>query len=319
MQVLVTTRNQEQEKHWVRLLEQFGYQAIAAESGRDALRTLQAEDGPRIAVFSEEVKGMAVSELCSRLRTISDARYVYCIVMVAGNTKDKQDALFDAGADDVIGMLFDWEELVGRLRNAKRVLQLQDQLMAAREALRFESTHDATTSALNRSGIGEHLRREYERSMRFGKSLGLIMIDLDHFRIINESFGYAAGDDVLREVARRIKSSTRAYDVVGRYGADEFTVLAPETCASALASQAERILSAISTTPVSFEGQEILLTASIGVALSDDRTSVELLQAAEDAVKRAKLTGRNAVEFARSGNLDPGLIPMIFDPRYRVN
>lgn len=319
MQVLVATRDPEQEKHWIRLLEQFGYRGVAVDSGRDALRTLQSDDGPRLAVFAEELKGMKAAEICARLRTISDARYVYCLVMVSDNSKDKQVALLDAGADDVIGTLFDWEELAGRLRVAKRVVQLQEQLISAREALRFESTHDATTGVLNRSGISEHLRREYERAMRFGKSLGLIMVDIDHFRIINESFGYSAGDDVLREVARRIKTSTRAYDVVGRYGADEFTVLAPETSASALAAQAERVLSAISTAPVSFEGQEILLTASIGVALSDDRTGVELLQAAEDAVKRAKLTGRNAVEFARTGILDPALVPMIFDPRYRIN
>ena len=319
MQVLVSTRDREQEKHWVRLLEGDGYSVVAMPSGREALRAMQSESGPRIAIFAEASEGLKAGEICRRLRAMSNARYVYCIVMVAENSREKQDALLDAGADDVIGTLFDWEELTGRLRNAKRVLNLQEQLIAAREALRFESTHDATTAVLNRSGIGEHLRREFERASRFNKSLGLIMVDLDHFRIINESFGYAAGDGVLRELATRIKTSTRAYDIVGRYGADEFVILAPETTAVALAAQAERVLSAISTVPVSFEGQEILLTASIGVALSEDRTATELLQSAEDAVKRAKLTGRNSVEFARNSSFDPALMPLMLDPRYRVH
>ncbi|GAC1649922.1 MAG: hypothetical protein NVS9B15_09310 [Acidobacteriaceae bacterium] len=93
------------------------------------------------------------------------------------------------------------------------------------------------------------------------------MIDLDHFRLINERFGYLAGDLVLREVAQRIHQAIRACDVVGRYGADEFVILSPEITNSALIAQAERVLTSLSTKPVCFDGQEILLTACVGVAI----------------------------------------------------
>jgi diguanylate cyclase (GGDEF)-like protein len=153
---------------------------------------------------------------------------------------------------------------------------------------------------LNRAGLRENLHREFERATRFGTTCGAMLVDLDHFRLINESFGYKAGDMVLREAAVRIRNMVRAYDIVGRYGADEFLILSPETTATALMAQAERILSALSSTPVSFDGQEIILTASIGVASCEDRSESEMVQAAENAMKQAKRTGRNNVEFARN-------------------
>ncbi len=132
-------------------------------------------------------------------------------------------------------------------------------------------------------------------------------MDLDHFRLINESFGYAAGDAALREAAYRIRNTVRAYDIVGRYGADEFLIFSPEVSAQALMAQSERVLNALSASPFRFDDQEILLTASIGVATNDDRNSNEMVQAAELAVKAAKNIGGNNVEFARNFTIEEGL------------
>ncbi|MBV9671021.1 MAG: diguanylate cyclase [Acidobacteriales bacterium] len=314
MKILIAAKDDDQERLWNRTLSQEGFVVSTARDTASAMRALQKESAPTLAVF-----GPTALDVCSRLRTMTADRYVYCIAVLDSETRQARDKAFEAGADDVIASCAVRDELPARLRLARRVLHLQEQLLTAREALRFESTHDGTTGAFNRQGMGDHLRREFERATRFGKSLGVIIVDVDHFRIINESFGYGAGDRVFREVAQRIQNSVRAYDIVGRYGADEFVVLSPESTAVAMMAQAERILTSLSSIPVTFDGQQILLTASVGVAMSDERSATELLQAAEDAVKQAKLTGRNSVEFARSSATEVPFSPVLFDPGFRVN
>jgi two-component system, cell cycle response regulator len=319
MKILISTHSEEQEEHLTSLLIEDGYRVAPLRNGRSALSALQEADGPRIAVLDELMPELNAEEVCRKIRASGMEHYTYCIVRVPSADRDTRDRVFEAGADDVIAMRTDYEELSARLRNAKRVINLQEQLLAAREALRFETTHDGATGVFNRQGIGDHLRREFERASRFGKSLGIVMIDLDHFRIINDSFGYHAGDMVLREVASRIKTAVRAYDVVGRYGADEFVILSPEITSAALVAQAERVLTAVSSQPVCFDGQQILLTASIGVAISDDRSSNELVQAAEDAAERAKQTGRNCVEFARTSCAEQAFAAATAERPYSVN
>jgi diguanylate cyclase (GGDEF)-like protein len=228
-------------------------------------------------------------------------------------TQETARQLLDAGADDVLGEHLDAFDIASRLRSAQRIIELQEQLLAAREALRFETTHDGATGVFNRSGLNQHIHREFERAARFGHSLGAILIDLDYFRIINESFGYHAGDKVLREVAARLKGALRAYDILGRYGADEFLIIAPETPSVPLAAMAERILTTVTATPVQFDGQQILVTAAIGVADNEGRTQNELILAAESAMKEAKHRGRNCIEHARTIHLHEE--SEIFPPR----
>ncbi len=283
------------------------------------MRVLQSEGAPKVALLDWLLPEMDGSEVCRRLRASSDQRYAYCMVTVADHSPDAIERLLEAGADDVISSSCDGHDLASRLRNARRILELQEQLMAARDALRFESTHDGATGVLNRSGLRENLHREFQRAVRFGTTLGTVLVDLDHFRLINDSFGYQAGDTVLREVAARIRNTIRGYDLVGRYGADEFLVLSPETSAKALMVQAERILGALSGSPVSCDGHEIIVTASIGVASSEERTEVDLVQAAETAMKQAKKTGRNSVEFARNFAVEQGFGPEDGVRSMRVN
>jgi two-component system, cell cycle response regulator len=282
----------------VDLLGQLGYTAVIAADGNAALQLLQHPDAPRIAIVDWLLPDLGGPEFCRRLRAVSDARYTYCLVRA--NTAPLPPGLpLEAGADDLLPLSTDLHTLDSYLRSAQRIVELQEQLIAAREALRFETTHDGATGVLNRAGLLQHLRREYERSARFGSGLGIILVDLDYFRIINESFGYHAGDLVLREVATRISSTLRAYDIFGRYGADEFLIIAPEIAPNALNIIAERVLGIISGVPVSFDGQQILVTAALGTASVEERTQPELVLAAEAAVKQAKQRGRNCIEAAR--------------------
>lgn len=322
MKILIAAQQQTKAQELAHSLQILGYESLLAFDGRSALRALQAEDAPRIAILDWLLPEMDGTEVCTRLRAASDERYTYCILLAEGEDARErllQGKTLEGGADDVLALPLHGDELVSRLRSARRILDLQEQLLSARDALRFESTHDGATGVLNRAGLRENLHREYERATRFGTTCGAVLIDLDHFRLINESFGYHAGDIVLREAASRIRHTIRAYDVVGRYGADEFLVLSPETSATNLMAQAERILRALSSTPVAFDGQEIIITASIGVAACDDRTEQEMVQAAENAMKQAKLTGRNSVEFARNFTVDMGFAPEEAQRTFRPN
>ena len=305
MKVLVAAQ-EEKGQEIAHLLHGQGYTTVVVSDGRSALKALQADGAPRVAIFDWLLREIDGTEVCMRLRATSDDRYTYCILIAENGSREVAQRLLECGADDVMARPVMGDELAARIRGARRILDLQEQLLAAKDALRFESTHDGATGVLNRAGLRENLHREFERATRFGTTCGAVLVDLDHFRLINESFGYKAGDIVLREAAVRIRSMVRAYDIVGRYGADEFLILSPETSATALMAQAERILSALSSTPVSFDGQEIIVTASIGVASCEDRTESEMVQAAENAMKQAKRTGRNNVEFARNFMVEVG-------------
>jgi diguanylate cyclase (GGDEF)-like protein len=205
------------------------------------------------------------------------------------------------GADDYLTKPFDAMELRARLHVGQRILDLQHNLIAAREELRFKATYDTLTGLCNRGVIIETLTREYARRSREDGSFGIILADLDHFKNVNDSFGHIAGDEVLREAARRMQACVRTYDVIGRYGGEEFLIVVPASDAAAIFTLAERIRSAIESVPVRFDGHNIPITISLGVAAcSNDNIagSEGLLRMADDALYRAKHAGRNRAELA---------------------
>jgi diguanylate cyclase (GGDEF)-like protein len=165
----------------------------------------------------------------------------------------------DAGADDYIRKPFHPAELKARLRSGKRIVDLE-------EKLRRQATHDALTHILNRGAIMERIAIEMERSYRKNENLCIAMVDLDHFKEVNDTFGHSAGDTVLCETASRMSSVLRPYDSIGRYGGEEFIVVFPRCDVSAAAAIAERIRRAISIAPVGAQNDRISVTASIGIA-----------------------------------------------------
>lgn len=179
------------------------------------------------------------------------------------------------------------------------------QLRVAHEKLESMAKTDTLTDIANRGHLMMRGQEEFERLRRFGMknqplaSLGCIMIDLDHFKKINDSRGHHAGDSVLKEVARRLKDSVRPYDVIGRYGGEEFVVLLPDTNLEQSLVVAERIRVAIGNEPCPSENDRIPVTASLGVSCSNenDHGLNDVLKRADEGLYKAKSAGRDRVSW----------------------
>lgn len=288
-----------------RVLEAFarkrGYEVLAASDGQAALRLLSGEAAPRLAVLDWMMPGMEGTEVCRKLREqAGDRPYIYVLLLTART--DREDLLqgLESGADDYVRKPFDPAELEARLRTGQRILDLQDKLIAAGDELRFRATHDSLTGLGTRGVVLESLNREYSRQQREGGSFGLILLDIDHFKAVNDNYGHLCGDSVLREIASAIRDSLRPYDTVGRYGGEEFLMVIPKADARSALRIAERIRKAVQSRVVAAEGAEVRVTASLGVAASTEENLVSpqaLLHSADEALYRAKNNGRNRCEF----------------------
>jgi len=174
----------------------------------------------------------------------------------------------------------------------------------ARESMRFQATHDLLTSLWNRGVIVELVSREIMRSRRERSCTAVMMCDLDHFKSINDQYGHAVGDEVLREVARRLHLSVRSYDMVGRYGGEEFLVALNKCDAGSAVSRAENLRALIGGRPIQTAVKPVTVTISIGLALSHEFTDCpidEIMRQADVALYAAKAAGRNCVRVAQPG------------------
>ncbi len=297
------------------MLTRWRYQPVMARDGNEAWNILQSPDAPRLAVLDWMMPGMDGLEICRRVRSANREPYIY-ILLLTGRT-EAQDLIdgMDAGADDYLTKPFKVHELRVRIRAGRRILELQEQLLQAREALRDQATHDGLTGLLNRASIMEKLDDELARSAREGSSVSVLMIDLDRFKAVNDTQGHLSGDAVLREAASRLKSAARRYDSVGRYGGEEFLIVLPGCEAAAAEVQAERLREAFAGLPFRADSRPLSVTCSIGVACSSHCPPTLLVREADDALYRAKARGRNVVVLhtAAASSVSP-LTPLDPDP-----
>jgi two-component system, cell cycle response regulator len=288
-----------------RILEAFlvrwGYCVTQVSSGDEAWRVLNEEGSPRLAILDWMMPGLNGVELCAKVRARTGVAYVYVLLLSSrSEKKDKLEGL-QGGADDYLTKPFDAEELQARLFVGERILKLQDELLSGRDALHFQATHDTLTGLVNRGEILNQVTRELSRSERTSRSVGVIMCDIDHFKKVNDTYGHLTGDVVLRGVAQRLTAHLRPYDSVGRYGGEEFVILAPISDVTGTLHVAERIRADIEAMKFPTQAGELRVTMSFGAAIREDGTSPHteaILQAADAALYRAKASGRNRVELA---------------------
>jgi two-component system cell cycle response regulator len=292
------------------ILRKWNYQVIVATNGSEALRILESDAAPPLAILDWMMPEMEGPEVCRRIRSHSGNPYIYILMLTARTLKDDLLRGLESGADDYLTKPFDAQELRARLQVGQRILDLQRSLIAAREDLRFQATHDTLTGISNRGAILEALTREHSRRAREGGSFGIILVDLDHFKEVNDTFGHLSGDLVLREASRRMSACIRPYDVFGRYGGEEFLLVVPSSNEAGTLNLAERIRVSLASEAIATERGEIRVTASLGVAVCNDNnppTLPNLLRLCDEALYRAKRGGRNRSAVAPAGGADSPL------------
>ncbi|MEI6500575.1 MAG: diguanylate cyclase [Armatimonadota bacterium] len=280
------------------LLREWGHDVVAAANADEVCQILNTRNAPGLALVQWDLPGMDGPLLCRKLRNRPEAAYVYLILVGQPGERDPL-AAFEAGADDFLPSALDQATLKLRLRTAEHILSLQRNLVQSRQALEYKSTHDALTGVWNRAEVLGLLDREISRACREGSTVSLLMIDVDHFKQVNDTLGHLGGDAALREITARLVSFIRPYDAIGRYGGEEFLVVLSGCSPANAARLAERLRERVGATPAILE-LEHPVTISIGVATwTNEYGDVQaLIRAADAALYRAKNCGRDRVEVA---------------------
>ena len=298
MRVLIAEDDRASRSLLERVLLKWGYDVAVTCDGEEAWRTLQQEDAPSLVVLDWMMPGLDGPEVCRRVRKLDAPNPPYLILLTGRDGKSDIVAGLEAGANDYLGKPFDKDELHARLEVGRRFTELNGKLLATQAILAEQARTDALTGVMNRRAILERLSEEMARTQRDATRLGVGMIDIDHFKRINDAYGHAAGDCVLREVVARASSATRPYDAFGRFGGEEFLAIVPACPEAEVASVLERIRSAVADSPVAVEGHKVRVTVSIGGAMSRGTSVDALIRSADDALYQAKVAGRDRVVVA---------------------
>jgi len=278
-------------------LRQMGHDVVAVADGRAACDALVSADAPQFAILDwmmPDLDGLAV---CREIRRLQ-ARYIYIILLTSRSGREDMVTGLAAGADDFLTKPFDKHELQARIQSGLRILDLQETLLTAQAALQHEATHDRLTGLWNRGKVLDHLATELASARRSGDPVGVGLVDIDHFKAINDTYGHEVGDHILRATADRMRAALRGTDVIGRYGGEEFLiVLGRSTSDGSLAF--ERVRRAVCDSPIDTSSGAANVTVSIGEGVARGPVPAnELIAWADAALYRAKRAGRNRVHRA---------------------
>jgi diguanylate cyclase (GGDEF)-like protein len=295
-----------------RSVREWGYSPIVVEDGATALARLSVHGGPKLAILDWEMPGLSGPQVCRIVRSRSAVPYIYLILLTSRGARENLVEGLSAGADDYVLKPFDPIELRLRLSTGRRIVKLQQELLEARQELEQRANHDALTGAVNRGAMLNKIEEEASRSQRTLVPFCIVLFDLDFFKRVNDTYGHRAGDEVLKETVRRAQQALRPYDVLGRYGGEEFIVLLPGCDLDDGAVVAERLRARISGSPFMPESSKLNISASFGLVSSSlgHSTLEAMIDAADKALYKAKANGRNRLERAQRATSSGGAVPM---------
>lgn len=285
-------------------IKKWGYETKLAHDGQEAWQILET-DQPEMALLDwvmPEINGL---EICRRLRQKNrhkEFEYTYIILLTAKDERDDLIQGLNSGADDYVTKPFDLLELKARLNAGRRIVELY-------RLLKKLATIDSLTGLLNRRCILEEAEKEFHRAQRENRPIGLLLIDIDDFKYINDNFGHLAGDSLLAEVAHRLKKKIRNYDLIGRYGGDEILAIFPGCETGELKKIADRLRLAIQEKPILFDQHKFTVSISVGGLVFNQLSSLslkKLIANCDRALYEAKKKGRNQTMIFESNILDQG-------------
>jgi diguanylate cyclase (GGDEF)-like protein len=286
-----------------RRLEREGYRVLTARDGGEAVR-LTREELPDLVILDVMMPEMDGMDACRLIKEDERTRDIPVIFLSARDETEMKVSGLGLGADDYISKPFEAAELVARVHVRIRLKRERDQLRTSAEeaSVRAEEAQeramkDALTGLLNRHALTHTLARESAEARRYNRPLSCLMVDLDSFKTINDTYGHATGDLVLRQIAAVLREAVRGTDTVFRYGGEEFLVLLPETDLNGAGALGEKIRAAAEGRFFGGSSRPFGLTLSVGVAsLSDEESGSDMVARADMALYRAKKRGRNRVE-----------------------
>jgi diguanylate cyclase (GGDEF)-like protein len=273
-------------------LQDWGYEVLVTKNGEEAWEIIR-NGGIRLAILDWSMPKMNGLELCHKIRNEyqpKEEKYIYIILLTGRDLEKDIITGLSAGADDYITKPFSYMELKVRIQNGERIIALQDlQLQIANT--------DSLTQLWNRKKILELLEEELNRNFRDNKPVGVIMLDIDNFKTINDTYGHLIGDKIIIEVASRLQKQVRSYDKIGRYGGDELLLVLPGLSRQDAKNIAERLRKSICAKKIQTDAGAIDTTVSLGVSIFDKASrpsTKKIIEESDHALYMAKERGRNS-------------------------
>ena len=299
MKLLVADDSQVSRAILSAITKEWGYEVILAEDGEQAWQIMQQDDAPQLLLLDWEMPKMNGIEVCEHIIAKASENPPYIVLLTSRSTSNDIVEGLSKGASDYLSKPFDSAELQVRLQVGKRMQEMQDKLNTTLQELTELASHDALTGLLNRRAIMEVLPKECKRIERQEQFLCIGMCDIDHFKQINDTYGHLIGDEVLKEVTKRMQYALRDHDLLGRYGGEEFLVITPVDNIKNGTIAYQRICQAVSTLPIEIDELSISVTVSCGVSSyspeKDKQNMAKLIARADEALYQAKDAGRDQV------------------------
>ena len=279
-------------------LKEWGYDVLSARDGNEAWDLAKQHD-IRLAILDWNMPGIDGIELSQKIRNEyqkEDSKYIYIILLTGRGGQDDIIQGLSTGADDYMTKPYSFIELKYRVQNGERIIRNED------KRIRLASL-DNLTKLWNRNKIFDFLDTELNRGIRENTPTGVVMIDIDHFKRINDRYGHLIGDEVLVEVAYRLKNAIRPYDRIGRYGGDEMLVVLPNCSNKEAKNIAKRLYDSVTKEKIPTEVGSLKINISIGCVSNENYLQVsrmELIQASDNALLSAKKKGRDRIILSKS-------------------